>query len=153
MNFSRLPEWLTYEVSIQHKREFLVALYRSASQSQDCFQMFFNEFEKLLASVTKKRFDFTVIVGDFNVKPNTWGSGNITTTKGTNIEPLSSYHGFEQIINESTHILPNSALCIDLIFVDKPNLIVIPYVKCRHQIIISKLNLDVVYPPPYLHLI
>ena len=57
--------------------------------------MFLNELEKLLASVTRKRFDFTVKVGDFNVKPNTWESGNITTTKGTNIEPLYSYHGFE----------------------------------------------------------
>ena len=30
--------------------------------------MFLNEFEKLLASIIKKRCDFTVMVGDFNVK-------------------------------------------------------------------------------------
>ena len=36
--------------------------------------MFLDEFEKLLASITKKRFDFTVIIvgaGDFNVRSTT----------------------------------------------------------------------------------
>ena len=75
--------------------------------------MFVSEFEKLLASITKKRSDFTVIVGDFNVRSTTWWSDDITTTEGTsNIEALTSYHGFEQVINEPTPILPNSASCI-----------------------------------------
>ena len=30
-----------------------------------------------------------------------------TTIQGTNIEALTSYNGFEQVINEPTHILPN----------------------------------------------
>ena len=117
------------------------------------------EFEKLLSSVTKKKSDFTLIVGDFNARSTTWWSGDITTTEGTNIEALSSYHGLEQVINEPTHILQNSSSCIDLIFADKPNLIVesgvFPslHVKCPHQIIYSKLNLNVVYPPPYQRLI
>ena len=74
--------------------------------------MFVSEFEKLLASITKKRSDFTVIVGDFNVRSTTWLSGDISTTEGTNIEALTSYHRFEQVINEPTPILPNSASCI-----------------------------------------
>ena len=76
----------------------------------------------LLATITKKWSDFAVIVGDSNVRSTTWWSGDITTTAGTNIEALTSYHGFEQVINEQTHILPNSPSCIDLIFADKPNL-------------------------------
>ena len=86
-------------------------------------------------------------------------SGDIITTEGSNIEALTSYHGFEQVINEPTHILPNSASCIDLIFANKPNLLVgngvFPslYVKCHHQIIFSKFNLNVVYPPPYQRLL
>ena len=80
---------------------------------------------------------------------------NITTTEGTNIEALTSYHGFEQVINEPTHILSNSASYIDLIFTDKPNLImesgVFPslHVKCHYQMVYSKLNLNVVCPSPY----
>ena len=153
LNLSQLPERLACKISIQNKREFLVALCLLPSQSQDCFQMFLNEFEKLLASTTKKRSDFTVKVGDFNVRSITWWSGDITTTEGTNIEALTSYHGFEQVINGPTHILPNSASSIDLIFAGKLNLVVesgvFPsfYVKSHHQIIFSKLNLDVVYPP------
>ena len=58
----------------------------------------------------KKRSDFTVIVGDFNVRSTTWWSDDITTTESTsNIEALTSYHGFEQVINEPAPILPNSA--------------------------------------------
>ena len=54
LKFSQLPECLVCEVSIQNKRGFLVALHRSSSQSQDCFQMFLKEYGKLLASITKK---------------------------------------------------------------------------------------------------
>ena len=98
--------------------------------------------------------DVTVIVGDFNVRSTTWWSGDITTTEGNSIEPLTSYHGFEQVIDEPNHIPLNSASCIDLTFADKSNLIVqsgvFPslYVKCHHQIIFSKLNLNVAHPPP-----
>ena len=55
--------------------------------------------------------------------------------------------------------MPNSAFCIDLIFANKPNLRVesdiFPslHVKCHHQIVYSKLNLNVVYSPPYQHMI
>ena len=95
----------------------------------------------------------------FNVRSTTWWSGDITTTEGTNIEALSSYHGPEQVINEPTHILPNLAFCIDLIFSDKPNLIMESgvllslHAKCHHQIVYSKLNLNVFYLSPYQHLI
>ena len=66
---------------------------------------------------------------------------------------LTSYHGLEQVSNEPTHILLNSAPCIDHIFADKPNLLVESGVfpslriKCRHKIVYSKLNLNVVYLP------
>ena len=56
-------------------------------------------------------------------RSTTWWSGDKTATEGTNTEALTFYHGFEQVINEPIHILPNSASCIDLIFAGKPNLI------------------------------
>ena len=109
--------------------------------------------------ILPKKSDFVIINGDFNAKSTTWWSGDTNNVEGTNIEALTSYHGFVQVINEPTHILPNSSSCIDLIFADKPNLIVesgvFPslHVKCHHQIIYSKLNLNVIYPPPYQRLI
>ena len=61
-------------------------------------------------SITKKRTNFTIIVGDFNDRSTTWW--------------LTSYHRFEKVINEPAQFLPKSASCIDLIFADTPNLIV-----------------------------
>ena len=108
--------------------------------------------------ISQKWTDFTIIVCDFNVRSSTWGSGDTTTTEGTNIEELT-YHRFEQVIDEPTNILPNSTSSIDLIFADKPNFIVENsaflslHVKFHHQIVYSKLNFNVVYPPPYKRLV
>ena len=136
-------------------KRVILTLYRSPSQSHYDFETFLKEFDKLLTNITKKRSDFVLVNGDFNAKSTTWWSGDTNTVEGTNIEALTSNHGFEQVINEPTHILPNSSSCIDLIFADKPNLIaesgLLPslHVKYHHQLIYSKLNLNVIYPPPY----
>ena len=57
LNLSQLPECLVCEVSIHNKKGYLVTLYRSPSQSHDCFQNFLKEFEKFFSSVTKKNFN------------------------------------------------------------------------------------------------
>ena len=62
----------------------------------------------------------------------------------------------KQVITEPTHILESSASCIDLIFTNQPNIVMDSGVhlslheKCHHQIIYSKLNLRIEYPPPYI---
>ena len=40
----------------------------------------------------------------------------------TKLLSLTSFNGFQQIINEPTHIQRQSSSCIDLIFTDQPNL-------------------------------
>ena len=157
---SLVIECLVYELSIQNKKGYFVILYRSPSQSHDDFETFLKEFDKLLTNITKKRSDLVIVNGDFNAKSTTWWSGDTNTVEGTNIEALTSYHGFEQVINEPAHILPNSFSCIDLIFADKPNLIVesgvlpsLHVINCHHQLIYSKLNLNVIYPLPYQRLV
>ena len=72
LNLSHLPECLVCEVSIHNEKGYFVTLYQSPSQSHDCFQNFLKEFEKLLSSATKKKSDFTLIVGDFNARSTTW---------------------------------------------------------------------------------
>ena len=72
---------------------------------------------------------------------------------------MSSSVGFTQLINEPTHIQSSSSSCIDLIFTDQPNLSVNYGVhaslhpNCHHQIVYSRFNLDIYYPPPYQRLI
>ena len=52
-------------------------------------------------------------------------------------------------------MLANSSSCIDLIFTDQPSLIVdcgihpSLHPNCHHQIVYCKLDLKIVYPPPY----
>ena len=72
---------------------------------------------------------------------------------------LTSCNGFQQIINEPTHIQRQSSSCIDLIFTDQPNLLVNSRIhtslhpNCLHQIVQSKFDLNIFYPPPYQRLV
>ena len=80
------------------------------------FENFLQVFEKLLADIMDNKPDFTLVLGDFNVKSTTWCDKDTTTLEGTHIEALTLFYGFHQIISEPAHILPNSTSCIDLIF-------------------------------------
>ena len=51
-----------------------------------------------------------------------WHNKDSSTSEGISIESITSQFGLDQTINESTHILENSSLCIDLIFTSQPNL-------------------------------
>ena len=61
----------------------------------------------------------------------------------------------EQLISAPTQILQHSSCCIDLIFVNQPNVTINSGIhsslqqNCDHQTIFCKLNLKIEYPPPY----
>ena len=61
----------------------------------------------------------------------------------------------KQLIAEPTHVPENSSSCLDLIFMNQPNLIMDAGVhpslhsKCYHQVIYEKLNLQIDYPSLY----
>ena len=84
-----------------------------------------------------------------------WSVNDITTEEGTILENLTSLYGMKQLISAPTHILQHSSSCIDLIFVNQPNLVIDSGIhpslhqNCHHQIIFCKLNLKIEYPPPY----
>ena len=81
-----------------------------------------------------------------------WRSCN---TKGARVEALTSFYGLNQLIKTPTHLLQNSATCIDLAFTNQPHLAMESGVHsslssmCHHEIVFTKLNLKVEYPPPY----
>ena len=64
-------------------------------------------------------------------------------------------YDIKQVISEPTNLLENSSSCIDLIFTSQPNLVmdagVYPslHANCHHQIVYTKFNLKIHYPPPY----
>ena len=95
------------------------------------------------------------LLGDFNAKSKSWSVNDTTTEEGTILENLTSLFGLNQLISDPTHILQHSSSCIDLIFVNQPNLVIDSGIhsslhhNCHHQIIFCKLNLKIEYPPPY----
>ena len=82
--------------------------------------------------------------------------------QGTEHAELTVHYSLNQVINGPTHILPNSASCIDLIFTTETNLVadsgVLPslFPRCHHLLIFSKMNfttfflLPIFPPPPFL---
>ena len=96
-----------------------------------------------------------LVTGDFNVRSSSWWCDDIDTMKVTRLEPITSYYGLYQIINDPTQILPSWSSCIDLIFTSQPNLVInsgvhpLPHQNCYHQIILAQINLKVYYAPPY----
>ena len=92
-----------------------------------------------------------MLIRDLNAKSKNWYCHEENA-----IENITAQFGLQQIINEPTHISNTSSSCIDLIFTSQPNLITDSGVhsslhpNCHHQIGFAKLNLHILYPPPYL---
>ena len=116
-------------------------------------------FEKLLNYTISSNGLFTIILADFNARSPVWWTKDKITTEGTQLESLTSVHGFQQLISQTTHLLPQSSSRIDFIFRDHSNVIVDSGVhpslhsNCHHQITHCKVNLKVEYPPPYERLV
>ena len=132
-----------------------VALYRSPRQSQDDFATFSDKFETTLDLASKKNPYLLVVLSDFNANLRRWHDKDSSISEGISIENITSHFGLHQVINEPTHILENSSSCFDLIFTSQPNLLAESgtqsslHPNCHHQIIYTKFNLEVIYPPLY----
>ena len=154
-----MNECIIIELNINNKKGYIISLYRSPSQSTDEFDEFISNLEQTLNDISSLNPSFMMILGDFNAKSSSWYSKDITSPEGFRIESLTSFYSFTQIISAPTHILPTSSSCIDLIFTDQPNIIMNSGVhsslhpNCHHQIIFSKINLKIEYPPPYERLV
>ena len=159
INIPFIKEALLLEMNYNNKKVFISVIYRSPSQTTDEFDSFLLNFEQILNEVRQGKPSLSVITGDFNARSSSWWSSDINSTEGLKLSSVSSSFGFSQLINEPTHIQSSSSSCIDLIFTDQPNLSVNCGVhaslhpNCHHQIVHSRFDLDIYYPPPYQRLI
>ena len=155
INIGFLHECLSFELQNGDKICTFVALYRSPSQSQDDFETFVDNFEMTFELLAQKSPFLLAAIGDFNANSSNWYNRDKTSLEGNTIENITSQLGLHQIINEPTHILPNSSSCIDQIFMSQPNMIVESGIhssfhsNLHHQIVFAKFNLKICYPPPY----
>ena len=87
----------------------------------------------------------------FNTNSKNWYRQDKTSFEDKTIESITSQCGLYQLINEPTHLLENSSLCIDLIFTSQSNLVVELDVhpslnpNCRYQVVFAKLKLMISY--------
>lgn len=101
--------------------------------------------------------NFAMVTCIFNVNSTNQFVIDTTTPKGDQLDSL--LQGQKQLITESTHILESFFNCIDLIFTNKPNIVMDSGIhsrlhsKCHHQTIYSKVNLKIEYSPPYTRVI
>ena len=114
VNSLNFNECIVCEVSTQNSKGYIGVIYRSPSQNTIEFESFLSNCEKLLNYITSNNGLFNIIVGDFNARSSVWWTKNITTTEGTQLESLTSVHGFHQLISQPTHLLPQNSSCIDL---------------------------------------
>ena len=77
-----LQECLILEISINNKKDYVVSLYRSPSQTPDEFDSFSNNLEKLITDIYSRKADFVMMIGDFNAKSYNWSINDTTTPEG-----------------------------------------------------------------------
>ena len=147
-------ECILCEVFIKNCKGFIAVMYRSPSKNNYQFKKL-SSFDDLLNEITLSNLLFYLILGDFSAKSPTWWDDGTISIEGTQLDALSSFHGLHQIIKEPTHLMENSASCIDLVITDQPDLVIDSgvhpslHANCNHQIVYCKLNLTIKLPPPY----
>ena len=111
--------------------------------------------EPTLQTIASKNCFSSLVLVDLNAKNKVWFDQDELTTEENVINDLMAQHGLAQIIDEPTHLHDCSYSCVDLVFTSPDNLVTNSGVhsslhsNCHHQIIFSKFNLNISYPPPY----
>ena len=100
--------------------------------------------EETIININNSTPFISIFIGDFNARNTNWWANDISNSQGLDVEEIASHHGLKQVIDCPTHILPNSASFIDLIFTSQPNLVVESGV--HHQIIFAKIRFKVHSP-------
>ena len=60
----------------------MVSLYRSPSQTQDDFDIFFINFKQLISDIITKNPLLVLITGYFNVRLSNWWENDLSTSEG-----------------------------------------------------------------------
>ena len=132
-------------------------MYRSPNQNNYGFEKFLSSFENLINEITLSNPLFYVVLGDFNAQSHIWWTDDKTSIEVTWLDALSSFLGLHQLTKEPEHLMKHITWCIDLIFTNKPNLVIdfgvhsSFHTNCHHQIVYCKFNLHIKFPPPFEH--
>ena len=96
-----------------------------------------------------------MMIGDFNAKSKQWCEIDKNSFTGYQLQLLTSKFDLSLNITQPNHILEVSSSCMDLLFTSQSNMVMDSGVHasldphCYQQIIFTKFDSKVFYPPPY----
>ena len=79
--------------------------------------------ESLLQKISNWNFYRTLLLSDYSARNKKWWHHDITITEWSQSETITTIQRLLQLIDDP-HICKNSSSCINLIFMNQPNLIV-----------------------------
>ena len=118
-NLTTLDECLVCEIQNNSKHFFITVLYHSPSQSIEQFSLFKQRWEETIININDCSPTILMYIGDFNAKNLEWWNGDSTNLQVTKLAELVAQYNLSLVIDGPTHIFPNSASCVDLIFGNK----------------------------------
>ena len=148
-------KFLVCEIQNGSKHFFLTVLYRSPSQSIEQFSLFRQPWEEIIININDCSPTIAIYIGNFNARNSEWWNGDSNNLHDTELAELAAQYSLTQMIDGSSHILPNSASCIDLIFTTETNFVtdsgVLPslFPRCHHQLIFAKVSFTTFFPSSY----
>ena len=122
-DLTTLDECLVCEIQNGSKRFFLRVLYLSPSQSIEQFSLLRQRWEQTIINTNDFSPTIAIYIVVFNARNSEWWNGDSTNQQCTELAELAAKYNLNQIIDSPTHILPNSASCIELIFTIETNLL------------------------------
>ena len=151
----KLPESIVCEIQLNQRKHFFALIYRSPSQTLDEFDIFMENFELMLSSMSIEEPYCIIITGDFNCRSPHWWKDERENDEGRIFEAFTAELGLQQLVCEPTHFIGESKSCIDLIFTNQPNLFLETGVhptlhrQCHHHVVFAKITAHNLTPPSY----
>ena len=82
INLSYVNEAILLEMDYNNKKVILSVIYCSPSQSNQEFDSFLINFQKLLNEISNRKPSLSIITGDFNARFSHWWFKDINATEG-----------------------------------------------------------------------
>ena len=127
----------------------VISLYTSPWQIPDQNWKIFAVIRGTIARYNELKSSFVLITDDFNCRNSNLYLSDPVTPHGARVEGLTSFQGLHQLIKSPTRLLRNSAICINLAFINQIHLAMKISVHSslfrtyHHQIVFAKSNLKI----------
>ena len=126
------------EINFSRKKVFFLAIYRSAYQSSEEFQLFIDKLQLILNYMNNDSPHSVIITGDLNGRSSQWWTEDIENIEGATLDAMIETNNMHQFIDD---LRRDGMSCIDLIVTDQPNIFVESGVHpsldehCQHQVV------------------